>query len=226
MLPRLWAYNTSNTNIIHHRPRWHQTTPPSIERVSTTAADGVPRGVAGRSQTVDVYGSPGPLASGGFRLSYGNDDGISRGSSSTSTGSGSTSMSTSSTIITLCISANSTLLTADAVAAALYSSNGFLNVTVTEDDPPFDDARRFAVNFDTPEVGVGTLGVVDADADCGWLQCEDTKGDGVGDCDESGVIINRDASVAVQEGAVEVWSDAVCFPSNSFRACFDYICVA
>lgn len=191
--------------------------------MSTTAADGEPRGVAGRSQTVDVYGSPRPVASGGFRLSYGNDDGISRGSSSSSTGSGSTSTSTSSTITTSCISANSTLLTADTVAAALSSTNGFLNVTVTEDDPPFDDARRFAVKFGTPEVGVGTVGVVDADEDCGWLQCEDTEGDGVGDCDETGVIINRDASVAVQEGAVEVWLDTVWFPWTLFRAFFDYM---
>lgn len=164
--------------------------------MSTTAADGVPRGVAGRSQTIDVYGSPGPVASGGFRLSYGNDDEIG--------GSGS-----SGSIYTECIPANSTLLTADVVAGALSSANGFLNATVAEDDSPFDDARRFVVNFDAPELGVGTLGVADADDECGWLRCEDSEnddgdGDGVGECDESGVIVNRDASVAVQEGTVEV----------------------
>lgn len=167
------------------RPVTHQTTPPSIERVSTTAADGTPRGVAGTSQTIDVYGSPGPIASGGFRLWYGNDDGIG-GSASGS------SMSTS------CISASSADLTAVAVADALSAMNDFFVVTVTETDPPFDDARRFVIDFSAPELGVGTLGVVAAAADCEWLQCND------GDCDESGVIVNREASVAVQEGAVEV----------------------
>lgn len=157
----------------------------------------MPRGVAGRSQTVDVYGSPGPIVSGGFRLSYGNGDKISGGGG----GSG--------TIYTECIPANSTLLTVDVLAGALVLANGFINVTVTEDDTPFDDARRFVVNFGAPELGVGTLGVADADDDCGWLQCEDSEnndgdGDGVGECDDSGVIVNRDASVAVQEGTVEV----------------------
>ncbi|CAM9804617.1 unnamed protein product, partial [Scytosiphon promiscuus] len=128
---------------------WIETTPPSISRVSTTAADGVPRGIAGR------------------------------------------------------------LLSADVVAEALSSANGFLNVTVTEDEPPFGDARRFVVHFDAPRFGVGALGVVDADDDCGWLRCEDgadeeTDGDGIGECDESGVLVNRDASVAVQEGAIEI----------------------
>lgn len=164
----------------------------------------MPRGVAGRSQTIDVYGSPGPVVSGGFRLSYGNDDGISGGG-----GSG--------TIYTECIPANSTLLTVDVVAGALSSANMFLNVTITEDDSPFDDARRFVVNFGAPELGVGTLELADADDDCGWLQCEDSEnddgdGDGVGECDESGVIVNRDASVAVQEGTVEVCMSIVLEP--------------
>lgn len=168
-----------------------QTTPPSVGRVSTTAADGVPRGVAGRSQTIDVYGSPGPIASGGFRLSYGHDDGIG----------GSGSSNSISSIFTSCIAAESMVLTADTVAAALSSANDYLSVVVTEDEPPFDDARRFVVDFNTPELGVGTLGVVDPDDDCGWLQCNDG---GIGDCDESEVVVNRDASVAVQEGGVEV----------------------
>lgn len=197
----------------------HQTTPPSISRVSTTAADGVPRGVAGRSQTIDVYGSPRPLASGGFRLSYGHDDGVSSRSSGSSS-SGITSSIGSSTssgisrsgdgIFTECIPANSTLLSADVVAEALFSANDFLNVTVTENEPPFGDARRFVVHFDSPVLGVGVLGVVDADDDCGWIRCddgedEDGDGDGIRNCEESGVLVNRDASVAVQEGAIEVW---------------------
>lgn len=173
----------------------YQTTPPSIGRVSTTAADGVPRGVAGRSQTIDVYSSPGPIASGGFRLSYGHDDGIGGSSSSSSTS------TSTSTIFTSCIQAESTLLTADAVAAALSAANGFITAVVTEDDPPYDDARRFVVDFDAPELGVGVLGVVDPDDDCEWLQCNDGE---IGECDESGVVVNRDASVEVQEGAVEV----------------------
>lgn len=173
----------------------YQTTPPSIGHVSTTAADGVPRGVAGLSQTIDVYGSPGPIASGGFRLSYGHDDGIGGSGSSSST-------TTTSSIFTPCIPADSTVLTADVVALALTSANGFVTVAVTEDDSPFDDARRFVVDFDAPALGVGTLGVVAPDDDCEWLQCNDG---GIGDCDESSVVVNRDASVAVQEGAVEVW---------------------
>lgn len=162
--------------------------------MSTTAADGVPRGVAGRSQTIDVYGSPGPIASGGFRLSYGHDDRISG--------------SSSSGIFTSCIQAEPTSLNTDAVATALSSANGFLTVAVTEDTvavtedgSPFDNPRRFVVVFNAPELGVGALGVVDPDDDCGWLQCNDG---GIGDCDEAGVVVNRDASVAVQEGAVEV----------------------
>lgn len=158
--------------------------------MSTTAANGIPHGVAGTSQTIDVYGSPGPIAGGGFRLWYGNDDGIG-GSASGS------SMSTS------CIPASSADLTAVAVDNALSTMNEFLDVTVTETDPPFDDARRFVVDFSAPALGVGTLGVVAADDDCEWLQCND------GDCDESGVIVNREASVAVQEGAIEVRACAV-----------------
>ena len=170
-----------------------QTTPPSIGRVSTTAADGVPRGVAGRSQTIDVYGSPGPIAGGGFRLSYGHDDGI---------GGSSSSSSSSSSIVTSCIQAEETVLTAGVLAAALTSANGFVTVVVTEDESPFDDARRFVVDFSAPELGVGTLGVVDPDDDCEWLKCND--GGGIGECDDSGIVVNRDSSVAVQEGAVEV----------------------
>lgn len=180
----------------------HQTTPPSIERVSTTATDGIPRGVAGRSQTIDVYGSPGPITSGGFRLWYGNDDGLG--------GSGSGSrMSTS------CIPANSVDLTADVVADALSTTNDFLDLAVTETDPPFDDARRFVVDFTAPALGVGTLGVVAADDECEWLQCNN------GDCDESDVAINREASVAVQEGAIEVrvryWSHLMVWISVECR---------
>lgn len=153
--------------------------------MSTTAADGIPRGVAGTSQTIDVYGSPGPIASGGFRLWYGNADGIAGSASS-------------STISTSCIPASAADLTDVAVADALSAMNDFIAVTVTETDQPFDDARRFVVDFSAPELGVGTLGVVAADGDCEWLQCND------GDCEESGVILNREASVAVQEGAIEV----------------------
>lgn len=172
----------------------YQTTPPYIGRVSTTAADGVPRGVAGRSQTIDVYGSPGAIASGGFRLSYGYDDGI--GGSGQSSGS-----SSGSGIFTSCIPAEPALLTAGVVAAALSSANGFLSVVVTEDEPPFDNARRFVVTFNAPELGVGALGVVYPADDCEWLQCDDGE---IGDCGESGVVVNRDASVAVQQGAIEV----------------------
>lgn len=160
-----------------------QTTPPSVERISTTSVDSTPRGVSRRSQTIDVYGSP-TIISGGFRLTYGDGDSMS----------------------TPCIPANSTALTAAAVASALSSVNAFLNVTVFEDDPPFDGARRFVVFFNKPEIGVGVLGVAEAgeDDDCEWLQC-DGDGDGEdGACDESGVIVNRDVSVFVAEGAVEV----------------------
>lgn len=161
--------------------------------MSTTAADGSPRGVAGRTQTLDVYGSS-TITAGGFRLSYGGSDNI----------------------VTPCIPANATALTADAVASALSSANSFLNVTVDEDDPPFDGARRFVVYFHAPEVGVGVLGVIDAedddDGDCEWLQCwsssdgdgEDDDGEEEGACDESGVLVNREMSVFVEEGAVEV----------------------
>ena len=73
--------------------------------------------------------------------------------------------------------------------------------------------------FHAPEVGVGLLGVVDAEyddgGDCEWIQCwSSSDGDGEDDdeeeegedgaCDESGVVINREMSVFVEEGAVEV----------------------
>ena len=155
--------------------------------MSTTAADGSPRGVAGRTQAVDVYSSS-TITTGGFRLSYGGNDNI----------------------ITPCIPANATALTADVVANALSSANSFLNVTVDEDDPPFDGARRFVVYFNEPEIGVGVLGVVDADdedEECEWLQCWSSGGDDDeedGACEESGVLVNREMSVFVEEGAVEV----------------------
>lgn len=169
-----------------------KTTPPSIGRVSTNAADGKPRGVAGRSQTVDVYGSPTILA-GGFRLTYGGDATTGDAASITST----------------CIPANSTNLTAEAVSYALSAANAFLSVTVKEDAPPFDGARRFVVYFEEPEIGVGVLGVADADESCEWLQCssgtDDDDNDGA--CEASGVLVNRDMSVFVEEGAVEVCGD-------------------
>lgn len=114
-------------------------------------------------------------------------------------------------------------MTADVVASALSSANAFLNVTVEEDDPPFDGARRFVVDFHAPKVGVGVLGVVsvddyDDDGDCEWFQClsdedDDEDDDEDGDCEDSGVLVNRDVSVFVEEGAVEVriiWGCLLC----------------
>lgn len=161
-----------------------------MERVSTTAADGVPRGLAGRSQTIDVYGSP-AITSGGFRLAYGG------------------SADSINVITSSCIPANTTSLTAEAISEALHSANEFLNVTVAEDDPPFDNARRFVVYFEAPELGVAVLSVVDEEEeDCEWLQCSDGDEDEDGQCDDAGVVINRDLSVFVEDGAVEVslWS--------------------
>lgn len=166
-----------------------QTAAPSVERVSTTAADGVPRGIATRLQTIDVYGSPN-ITSGGFRLTYGNRGGG----------------------VTPCIPANSTALTANIVSDALSFSNSFLSVTVEEDDPPFDGARRFVVQFNEPEFGLGILGVAeyDEDVDCEQIQCwlggDDDADEYDGEtCDDSGVLINRDVSTFVEEGAVEVF---------------------
>lgn len=165
-----------------------QTTPPFIERVSTTAADGVPRGMVDRTQTIDVYGSP-TITSGGFRLTYGGED---------------------SDIITPCIPGDSMNLTAEAISRALTSVNEFFDVTVEEDDQPFDGGRRFAVYFHEPEVGLGVLSVAPEDEDCTWIKCsseaddgdKDARGDG--GCEDSGVVINRDKSVFVQEGVIEV----------------------
>lgn len=95
------------------------------------------------------------------------------------------------------------------MSSALSLANSFFNVTVEEDDPPFDGARRFVVYFNEPEIGVGVLGVAESndDGDCEWLQClsdgDDDDEEG-GDCDDSGVLVNRDKSVFVEEGAVEV----------------------
>lgn len=156
-----------------------------MERVSATTADGVPRGVASRSQTIDVYGSP-AITSGGFRLAYGD------------------SANSINVITSSCIPANTTSLTAEAISDALLSANAFLNVTVSEDDPPFDHARRFVVYFDAPELGVVVLSVVDEEeGDCEWLQCSDGDEDEDGNCDDAGVVINRDSSLFVEDGAVE-----------------------
>lgn len=145
--------------------------------------DGIPRGVAGRSQTVDVYGgSTATIFSGGFRLTYGGN----------------------AEIVTPCITANTSELTADAISSALASANAFLNVTVTEDEPPYDGARRFVVFFNEPELGVVSLGVADADGEeCEWLRCSGGDGEDDEECEDSGVVIDRDASVSVQEGTVE-----------------------
>lgn len=147
--------------------------------MSATVADGMPRGVAGRSQTVDVYSGSKAISSGGFRLTYGKD----------------------STIITSCIPAVATQLTADVISSSFTSANGLLNVTVEEGDPPYDGSRRFVVYFNEPDVGVGTLGLAEAGGDeCKWLECSDGEN---GECVESGIVINREASVSVQEGVIE-----------------------
>lgn len=157
-----------------------QTTPPFIERVSTTAADGVPRGMADRTQTIDVYGSP-MITSGGFRLTYGGED---------------------SGIVTPCIPGDSTNLNIEAISRALTSANEVFRVTVEEDDPPFDGARRFAVYFHEPKIGLGVLSVAPEDEGCKWIQCSSEANDG---CEgSSGVLINRDKSVFMHEGAIEV----------------------
>lgn len=140
--------------------------------------------MAARSQTIDVYASS-QIVSGGFRLAYG--DGTS--------------------IATACIPANSTALTADVLGDALSSANEFLNVTVREDDPPFDGARRFVVYYDAPKIGVGALSI-DDNGNCEPLLCEmkadDDFDEGETGCDFSGVTIDKDASVPLQEGAIEV----------------------
>lgn len=142
----------------------------------TTAADGIPRGLAGRSQTIDIYNGSTAITSGGFRLTYGED----------------------AEIVTPCIPGSTTQLTADVVSSAFTSANSFLNVTVEEDDSPYNGARRFVVYFNEPELGVGSLALADIDEDeCEWFQCSDEE------CAEAGIVINRDASVSVQEGAVE-----------------------
>lgn len=156
-----------------------QTTPPFIERVSTTAADGVPRGMVDRTQTIDVYGSP-TITPGGFRLTYGGDD---------------------SGIVTPCIPGDSRNLTAEAISRALTSANEVFRVIVEEDDPPFDGARRFAVYFHEPKIGLRVLGVAPEDEGCTWVQCSSEGNDG---CEGPGVLINRDKSVFVHEGAIEV----------------------
>ena len=167
-----------------------QTKPVSVERVSTTAADGVPRGMVVRSQTIDVYGFP-AISSGGFRLTYGDND---------------------PSIVTPCIPADLTNLTAEAVSVALSSANAFLNVTVEEDHPPFDGVKRFVVHFHEPQIGLEVLGIAAEDDACKWIECSPSEGDGGGEidegdsgsCDDSGVLINRDKSVFLGEGALEV----------------------
>lgn len=154
-----------------------QTAAPSIVRVSTAAADGVPRGISGQSQTVDVYSSS-AITSGGFRLTYGGGS-----------------------IISPCIAANHTELTAGSVSSAIVSANSFLNVTTVEGEPPFDGARRFTVSFHEPRIGVASLAVAGSDGECKWLGCSD--GDD-GECEEAGVMVDRDVSVVPQEGALEV----------------------
>lgn len=161
-----------------------QTTAPSVEKISTTAADGIPRGLARRSQTIDIYNGSTAIESGGFRLKYGED----------------------AKIVTSCIPGNTTQLTADIVSSAFTSANSFLNVTVEEDDAPYDGARRFVVYFNEPELAVGSLALANIDGDeCEWFQCSDEE------CSEAGVVINRDVSASVQEGVVEVGVCSKCY---------------
>lgn len=141
------------------------------------AADGIPRGIAGRSQTVDVYAST-AITSGGFRLTYG-DEGV----------------------VSPCIAAKESELSASSISSALVSANALLNVTVEEDDPPYDGVRRFVVYFNEPELGVARLAVAEPEDACEWLMCSDGED---GECEDSGVEIDRDASILLQEGAIEV----------------------
>lgn len=145
--------------------------------------------MAGRLQTIDVYGgsTDTAISSGGFRIAYGTD----------------------AEVVTTCIPGNDTQLTAGVVSSAFESANSQLNVTVEEDDSPYDGARRFVVYFENPDLGVGTLELAEEEEeeeDCPWFRCSEGGNDQEDEaCDEEyGVVINRDTSVSVQEGAIEV----------------------
>lgn len=104
-------------------------------------------------------------------------------------------------IMSPCIAANPTGLTARSVSSAIASANSFINVTTMEGDPPFDGARRFTVSFHEPRIGVASLAVAGSDGECEWIGCSD--GDD-GECEEAGVMVDGDVSMVPQEGALEV----------------------
>lgn len=152
----------------------------------------MPRGVASRWTTIDVHGTPN-ISSGEFRLGFWGDG-----------------------VQMPCIPANSSALSADAIADALTDENNALSVTVSEMDPPFDGARRFLVYFNEPQLGVPELGIAgDMNDECESIKCGEDSTDVSGGCDAFGVLIDRDMSQAVQDGAVEV----SCAPPVQPRSC-------